>query len=60
MASSFVSYAVRYKKKTKQLLTGMRLIESLLPKHQLFPEAKPRAIVGVDGNNKLAIVLVPV
>jgi hypothetical protein len=47
-------------KKTKQLLTGMRLIESLLPRHQLFPEAKPRAIVGVDGNNKLAIVLVPV
>jgi hypothetical protein len=48
----------------------MRTIASLLspeiptisrrepPRHQLFPDAKRREIVGVEGENKLAIVLI--
>lgn len=45
-----MSYDILY------LLTGMRVIASLLfPRHQLLLERRQGAIVGVEGNNKLAI-----
>ena len=40
----------------KHLLNGMGVVASFCSqRHQLFPKTKWRAIVGIEGNNKLAI-----